>query len=854
MKRYYFFLILLIISLSVYAQHVRVSAPRHVSVGEEFQLEYTIGSQNVNSFRLGNMPKGLEVVYGPATSSQSSFQMINGHTSSSSSITYTYVVIASHKGTYHIPPAQMTVNGVNLASSPIRVTASGTTSRPASNGNYNYYDDQAEMEEYSSPQRVGKNDLFIRVTASKQRVHEQEPVLLTYKVYTTVDLTHLDEKMPDLDGFHTQKVKLPQQKTFSKERVGNRIYKTVTWSQYVMYPQMTGKLVVPPITFHGVVMLENRDIDPFEAFVTGGGYKEVKKDIKAPGVTITVDPLPKSPKGFSYGVGRFNITSQLEKKEVKAGEPVNMRIVISGSGNLKLIKAPQVTLPKDIEKYDPKVTDKTHLTAHGVEGNMIYDILIVPQKMGNYTIPPVSFTYYDTSSNNYKTIRTQSYDLHVLKGDGAGSVSDFSYQDSRDIHQIKEGEANIHAINHLFFASTGYWIALAVLVAIFVALLIVFRKRAIEHADMARLRGKNASKVAKKRLRKADMLMHSGKANEFYDEVLHALWGYVGDKLNIPVEALSRDNVREAFHKHLVDDTTIDQFLGALDECEFERYAPGDTKGNMNRTFETAVSAIMNIENSINHRSNNSSVLALTLVLIMMFLPVAANAVTKQNADAEYRKGNYHQAIVDYEEILRDAVSAEVYYNLGNAYYRTDNITKAVLNYERALMLSPGDEDIRFNLEMARSKTIDKITPESEMFFAIWYKAIVNIMSVDGWAFTAIISMILLIILVLFYLFSDNITVRKIGFFGGFVFVILFMLSNVFAYQQRRQFVCRTGAIVVSPSANVYDTPEISSHDQFVVHEGTRVDIVDASMKKWTNIRLADGRSGWIFTSNIEKI
>lgn len=854
MKRYYFFLILLITSLNVCAQHVRVSAPRHVNVGEEFQLEYTIGSQDVNSFRLGNIPKGLEVVYGPATSSQSSFQMINGHTSSSSSVTYTYVIIASHKGTYNIPPARMTVNGVNLASSPIRVIASGTTSRPASNGNYNYYDDPIEKEEAATLQHVGKNDLFIRVTANKQHVHEQEPILLTYKVYTTVDLTHLDEKMPDLDGFHTQKVKLPQQKTFSKERIGNRTYKTVTWSQYVMYPQMTGKLVVPPITFHGVVMLENRDIDPFEAFVTGGGYKEVKKDIKAPGITITVDPLPKSPRNFSYGVGRFNITSQLDKKEVKAGEPINMRIVIGGSGNLKLIKAPQVTLPKDIEKYDPKVTDKTRLTANGVEGNMIYDILIVPQKMGKYTIPPVSFTYYDTSSNSYKTIKTQAYAINVLKGDGTGVVSDFTYQDSKDIHPIKTGKADAHTMGNFFFATSRYWIVLCILSTIFVALLIIFRRRAIEHADLAHLRGKNASKVATKRLRKANILMHSGNVDEFYDEVLHALWGYVGDKLNIPVEALSRDNVRDTFHKHFVDEATTDKFIGALDECEFERYAPGDTKGNMNRTFEAAMSAIMDIENSLAHSRSNSSAPAMMILLIMMLLPATANAITKQNADTEYLKGNYRQAIIDYEEILGKEISAEVYYNLGNAYYRADNITKAVLNYERALMLSPGDIDIRFNLEMARSKTIDKITPVSEMFFVTWYKAIVNIMSVDGWAFTAIVSLILLIIFVLLYLFSNNINLRKVGFFGGLLFVLFFVLSNIFAYQQRQQFVCRTGAIVVSLSANVHDTPSTSDRNQFVIHEGTRVDIVDSSMKKWTNIRLADGRSGWILTNSIEKI
>lgn len=242
------------------------------------------------------------------------------------------------------------------------------------------------------------------------------------------------------------------------------------------------------------------------------------------------------------------------------------------------------------------------------------------------------------------------------------------------------------------------------------------------------------------------------------------------------------------------------------------------------------------------------------LACVLTLLPATVGAVTKQNADNEYRKGNYQQAIADYQELLKQGEAADIYYNLGNAYYRTDNITQAVLAYERARLLAPGDGDIRFNLEMARSKTIDKITPQSEMFFVVWYKSVVNMMSVDGWAVTAIVSLSLVIVLVLLYLFTSHMALRKTGFYGSVVFLVLFVVANIFAYQQRSQLINRTGAIILSPSVSVKRAPSADSGDNFVIHEGTRVDIIDKTLKDWRSVRLADGREGWVQTRQIAEI
>ena len=865
MKKIGWYIILLLMMLGyqvhVAAQHISVSAPSHVAAGENFRVAYTINTSDVEEFRMGGVQDGLEVIAGPYTSSQSSYQMINGHTSSSSSVTITYTLYAAKNGSFTIGASHAVVGGKRLSSRPVKIQVSGHAQRTNGAPNMHGQDSYDQPRMRSAGSAISGSDLFIKVSASKKRVHEQEPILLTYKVYTQVDLTQLEGKMPDLKGFHTQEVPLPQQKTFHTETVNGRPYKCVTWSQYVMYPQMTGRLEIPSITFKGIVVQQNRNVDPMEAFFNGGsGYVEVKKDIKAPGITLQVDPLPQRPANFSGGVGKFNISASLDKKEVKAGEPITLRVVVGGIGNLKLLKQPVVNFPKDFDKYDAKVTDKTRLTANGVEGNMVYDFLAVPRNQGSYTIPSVELTYYDTSKNAYKTIKTQPFKVEVEKGDGTSAESeDFASQD-KDIHTIKLGKVEQHKANEMFFGSFGYWISLLMPLIAFVVLLIVFRRRAIENADIVKKRSNRAGKIATKRLRLANKLMLQGKQGEFYDEVMRALWGYMSYKLNMPAEKLNRDNIRETLARHFVDDATIEKFTTALDECEFERYAPGDAAGNMNRTFESAMTAIMDIENAINEARKNQkkhpagySFVWLLLAMIC-FGGTSAKAVTKNNADTEYQKGNYQQAIRDYEEILKNGESAEIYFNLGNAYYRTDNITKAVLNYERARLLSPGDDDINFNLQFARSKTIDKITPQSEMFFVTWYKSLVNFTSVDNWAKTGILSIVMALLLVLLYLFGPQLMLRKIGFFGGLAFFVIFLLSNLFAFQQKQALDNRTGAIIMTPSVNIKKTPAKNSADQFVLHEGTRVDIIDKGMTDWRCIRVGDGREGWIETKAIEEI
>ena len=856
----------------VVAQTLTGRAPSQVAIGENFRLSYTVNTQDVRGFRAGRIPDAFEVLMGPSTSTQSSFQMVNGHTSSTSSVTYTYILVANKNGSFTIPAAHVTAGGKNIESNEVTIRVSGQAQQPGGGGSQSRRQQQSDADELRpAGSAISGSDLFIKVSASKRHVIEQEPILLTYKVYTLVGLTDLRGDMPDLKNFYTREIPLPNQKSFSVEMLNGRAYKTVTWSQYVMFPQQAGKLEIPSITFNGIVVQQNRNIDPFEAFFNGGsGYVEVKKQIKAPGITIDVDPLPARPANFSGGVGKFNISAQIDQTEVKANDPVKVRVIVSGVGNMKLLKQPEVKFPKDFDKYDAKVTDKSKLTTNGLEGSIVYDFLAVPRHAGKFEIPPIEYVYYDITERKYKTATTEGFTLNVAKGSG-GNVSAYTAQEdvqllNSDIHYIHTGDSRQHAADDFFFGSAEYWIILSSLIAVFVALLVIFRRRAIENANIVKQRAGRANKVAVKRLKQAHKLLNSGQSAAFYDEVMRALWGYVGDKLNMPVEQLSRENISQQLTSHQVGDEVIKLFLSALDECEYARYAPGDATGNMNKVYDTALSALTQIASTMKKSKVEKSgvkgdrVVSSLFVLLMavsltFFLPLASHAaVTKAHADSLYTAERYQEAAQQYEALLKQGESADIYYNLGNAYYRMDDITHAVLAYERALLLSPGDADVRFNLQMARSKTIDKIVPESEMFFVTWYRSLVHMMSVDAWGRTALVSLVCAMILVLVYLFAQRIWLRKVGFFGGMLFFVVFLAANVFGFHQQQSLLHRTGAVIIRSAVPVKSTPSKNGTDLFILHEGTRVDVIDDTMRGWREIRVADGKSGWLELKDIEII
>lgn len=574
--------------------------------GDQVRLVFTVNSQDIKDFRAPSI-KGFDVLMGPSRSQQSSIQIINGKRTSNSSTAFTYILLAGNPGTYTIPAASVEVNGEKVFSNAISIKVLPQDQNSGNSGN-NGGGSASSSRSQAAGSRISANDLFITATASKTTVHEQEAILLTYKVYTVVNLRQLYGKMPDLKGFHTQEVELPQQKTFTLEHYKGRNYNTTVWSQYVLFPQQTGKLEIPSITFDGVVAQQTVSDDPFDAFFNGGGYVEVKKKITTPKVVINVQPLPAKPAGFSGAVGEFKLASSINATDVKTNEAVTIKLTLSGTGNMKLIGTPEVKFPQDFEIYDPKVTDDYKLTNSGLAGTKTFEYLAIPRHAGNFTIPAVEFTYFDLKSNSYKTLKTEAYNLKVAKGQGNADqvISDFTNKESvkmlgKDIRFIKLGDSSLRPKGDFFFGTVGYYLCYLIPLLLFVVFAVIYRQKALENANVAKVKTKKANKVATRRMKLAGKLLAENKKNEFYDEVLKALWGYISDKLSIPVSQLSKDNIEAELTNYGVQEALIAEFIGVLNECEYARYAPGNENEAMDKVYSASVEVISKMENSIKH-------------------------------------------------------------------------------------------------------------------------------------------------------------------------------------------------------------------------------------------------------------
>lgn len=611
-KIVFLWIVLIAVSVHTFADGkvtFTASAPDVVAVGDQFRLSYTVTTQNVRDFRVASI-KGFDVLMGPSRSQQTSMQVVNGQASSTSSITFTYILMATKEGDFTIPGATITADGNQMVSNSVHIKVIPADQANASSGN-NRQQGGGSASRPSSGTAISNNDLFITATANKTTVYEQEAFLLTYKIYTLVDLRMFDNvKLPDFKGFHSQEVELPNDRRWGLEHYKGRNYQTTIYRQFVLFPQQSGKLTIDPARFDASIAKPTQVSDPFEAFFNGGSnYVEVKKTLMTSPLTINVKPLPAGkPADFSGGVGEFNITSSINSTNVKTNDAVTVKLVISGTGNLKLVSTPEVKFPEDFEVYDPKVDNKFRLTNAGLSGSKVIEYLAIPRNAGTYKIPAVNFSYFDIQSNSYKTLITEEYELHVEKGAGnaAQTIANFTNKEdlkvlNEDIRFIKQNEVVLSPKDNFFFDSWTYWMFYLIPGVAFIVFFIIYRKQIAANANVAKMRTKKANKVAVKRMKLAGKLLEENKKDAFYDEVLKALWGYISDKLNIPISRLSKDNVEEELRNYGVDDALIKEFINTLNNCEFARFAPGDDNQAMDKVYSASLEVISKMENSIKH-------------------------------------------------------------------------------------------------------------------------------------------------------------------------------------------------------------------------------------------------------------
>lgn len=583
-------------------------APNSVEMESQFEVAYTVNTNQVNDFRAPAFDD-FEVLIGPSRSVQSYTSIVNGKTSHVNNMTYTYIVMPKREGTFTLPGASVTIKGKSYTSNTLSIKV-----LPQDKSGSNKQQQQGGSRTTSNKgSQISSKDLFLVGNLSKTKIYEQEAVLLTYKLYVaSVSVSSIRPvKIPDFSGFHSQELDLSNSDRWDLENYQGRNYRTAILQQVVLYPQRSGKLAIEPAQYEVSVEQPMELEDPFDAFFNMRTSNTVRKNISSPSISVDVNSLPAGkPLDFSGAVGDFNLSASINTNEVKANEAVTIKLILSGTGNMKLISSPEVDFPSDFEVYDPKVEDQFRLTANGLSGNRVIEYLAIPRHEGNFKIDPIKFSYFDLKSKTYKTLTTQEFNLKVAKGVGSGATSgnavvgNYTNQEelkilAEDIRFIKMNDVELYPREQFIYGSWTYKLFFIIPSIIFIVFLIIYSKRLKEYSNTALVKTKKANKVAKSRMKSAAKLLHSDSKEQFYDEVLRGLWGYISDKLTIPLSKLSKDNIEEELNNSGVSPELTADFIRTLNECEFAKFAPGDDNQAMDKILQDATEIIGRIENTI---------------------------------------------------------------------------------------------------------------------------------------------------------------------------------------------------------------------------------------------------------------
>ncbi len=603
-------IILLFFTSLAYAQNVefKASAPSVVAVGEQFKLEYTLNKEGDN-LKVPTL-EGFDLLMGPSVGQSFYSSNINGKMTQNVTFSYTYILEGTKKGTFQIPGATVIIDGKEYTSNALKIeVVEGSRN---SNGN------QAATNRPVQPDAnatVNDNNLFVKVEVSRRSLYMGESLMATIKVYTKVDLVNLGRtKFPDFNGFLAEEVPTPQRIELVREAVDGQIYNVGTIRKVLLYPQHTGEITIEPFELECIVRqrLANGGRSFFDEFF--GNYKDVRAMRRSKPVTIQVKELPQlgKPAGFGGTVGNVTMATSLSADTVNANDAITYKVTFRGTGNLKLLKAPTINFPLDFEVYDPKESRDLNITENGTTGSVSFEYLIIPRYSGDYKIPAIRFSYFDSQSNTYKTIAGTEYNIHVRKGADKGQVEtsagnqvkSFKKEDVRkvgeDIRYLKTEGLNLKAAGVRFFGTTLYWLALLIPFVLFVVGAVLNRRRIKANADIVRVKNKAANKMARKRLKVAASAMKNHNAEQFYDEVLKALWGYMSYKLNIDRAELNRDNISEILQSKGVEEDRIKEFIAVLDTCEYARYAPGSNSDQeMGKVYTDSIDVITKLDKAI---------------------------------------------------------------------------------------------------------------------------------------------------------------------------------------------------------------------------------------------------------------
>lgn len=894
MKKLLSVIIFAAVSAAAFAQAaLKVEAPNVVAADEQFNVTFIYeGDGSISDFHWSE-GDDFQLVWGPQTGRSTSIQIINGKQTKSSQVTYTYILLPKKTGTFRLQEASAKVKGKGIVSpaATIEVVRNGSSdesSDPAGNRSGN-----AETR----PGSISDNDVFMRLSLSRNNVVVGEPVIATLKLYQRVNIAGFEDvRFPAFNGFWSQEVEAPTNIDFHRENIDEKIYNTALLRKWVIIPQHEGSIQIDPAELVCLVNIRVSAGGPsiFDGFFDD--YKTIRKRISSQPAVIDVSALPAGvPANFGGGVGSFAISASLSKDSLVTHEAASLVVTVKGRGNVSLLEAPKVSFPPDMEVYDTKVSEKTDKGTGGTSGSKTYEFPFIPRSHGDFTIPPINYSYYDIGTGSYVTLSTAEISYNVAKGkdtqSSSGTVSSpvVSRNGVRNINEdirfIEVKRPGLVAKGDFFVLSWLYWGLIAAAIALASVAWLLLRKAAARRADVAGTRTRRASKAAVKRLKLADDFLRRNLYTAFYEELHKALTGYASDKLNMAVADLSKESISEQLAAEKVPSDVIEEFVGIVDACEFARYSPDSGHEAMEKHYEAAVRAISSIETNMKGKKKTYRTAvkgAAMAVALMLAVPGFSDAAELPDVSADdsalpesavpaggasyidvlwekacgaYTEGKWEEAAEAYCAIAAAGLeSAALYCNTGDAYFKSGDYPHAILYFERALKLDPSYSDARYNLDIASHYIQDRIDPVPEFILAQWGRALCYFLDSNTWAVLSIVFFAICMAMLLLFILGASPAAKKTGFFTAIVFLLFSAFSLGFSLWQRADYMKADGAIVMRPVTSVKSSPASeASTDLFILHEGTKVTILD-EVGAWRNISLADGRQGWMLISDMEII
>ncbi len=579
---------------------IQAEYPPVVESGQQFTISWII---NTNGGDFTAPPfVGFYKLMGPQTSYSSNTQIINGKMTHEVSYSYVYYLQSGEPGKFVIPPASYTYKNKTFHSDSARIEVVGGGSKSQNNlqGATGAQEGDAEV--------VAGSDLFLNLILSRRDIYIGEPIVATVKIYTRVDLSGINEiKYPPFANFLKADLETPPLTSLKQENVNGTIYGTGVIQQFLLYPQVTGEIIIDPVQLTVLVQQKSGRSDPFfgDFFST---YNTVPRAVASKAVAVNVKALPGiKPVDFSGIVGKLDIKAGLDKDSVRVNDAVNFKITLSGTGNLKLAEAPALKLSPDVEVYDPKITENLKNSSGGTSGQKTFEYLLIPRHYGDFIIPPISYSFFNISTGKYEQLTTREFHFRASRDNeqsaditvyGGVSKEDVRYM-GQDIRFIKTNPGRLTKAGNLIASGQTYYTGFAGAFLAFLIVLFIRREHVKRNSDLSAVRNRKAGKIAGKRLHEASLCIKHGETDRFHEEILKALWGYLSDKLNIPVSDLNRNNAISALQERGIDNELTDSLSQLLDECEFARYSPASAKKDVTAIYEEASGFIKSVENLI---------------------------------------------------------------------------------------------------------------------------------------------------------------------------------------------------------------------------------------------------------------